>query len=293
VKEVDLPESSLSQYTATFLACLATILEMPLDQLPKKVVSSDPARDWSLSRWLGGVGMGLVGVASPASFSWAGPWIARVRPASRAEHRAVVMYGVPSGVAWDPSGVTQVDGWTIENGYVVAALDIALAQPRLMPAPQSTGRVDSLWIAPSAGATSKSIASLRAIAGRGLDGDRHALGKGTFPSGSPGSSLTLIELEVCQAFTPPLVADEHRRNIVTRGIELNGLVGREFLIGDVRCRGVRLCEPCKVIEGYASRPILRRLVHRAGLRADILKGGVIATDDPIRIVVPILDEAIP
>jgi MOSC domain-containing protein YiiM len=75
--------------------------------------------------------------------------------------------------------------------------------------------------------------------------------------------------------------NEHRRNVVTRGIDLNALVGHEFEIGAVRCRGVRLCEPCTVIDGYAPRPILRALVHRGGLRADILGDGVIHAGDAV------------
>lgn len=107
-------------------------------------------------------------------------------------------------------------------------------------------------------------------------------GTGTFPSRLPGSALTLIEIEVCDSFAPPLAADEHRRNIVTRRIDLAALVGYEFTIGTVRCRGMRLCEPCTVIEGYAARSILRSLVHRGGLCADILSDGDIAVGDPIR-----------
>ena len=91
----------------------------------------------------------------------------------------------------------------------------------------------------------------------------------------------MIEDEVCVSFSPPLSADEHRRNIVTRGIDLNALVGREFTIGLVRCRGMRLCEPCTVIDGYAARPILRALVHRGGLRADILEDGLITRGDAV------------
>ena len=98
----------------------------------------------------------------------------------------------------------------------------------------------------------------------------------------PGSALTLIEAEVCDSFTPPLEADEHRRNVVTRGIDLNALVGHEFAIGAVRCRGMRLCEPCTVVERYASRPVLRPLVHRGGLRADILEDGVLSVGDVVR-----------
>ena len=124
--------------------------------------------------------------------------------------------------------------------------------------------------------------SVRALAGHGLEGDRHVAGTGTFPSGLPGSALTLIEAEVCESFTPPLDASEHRRNVVTRGIDLNALVGHDFLLGRVRCRGMRLCEPCTVIERYATRPLLRPLVHRGGLRADIVEDGVLRVGDDVR-----------
>jgi MOSC domain-containing protein YiiM len=106
-------------------------------------------------------------------------------------------------------------------------------------------------------------------------------GTGTFPSGPPGSALTLIEAEVCESFDPPLSPDEHRRNLVTRGIDLNALVGHRFVIGGVPCRGMRLCEPCTVVDGYASRPVLRALVHRGGLRADILEDGDIKVGDAV------------
>ena len=124
---------------------------------------------------------------------------------------------------------------------------------------------------------------MRALAGRGLEGDRHVTGDGTFPSGLPGSDLTLIEEEVCASFSPVLEPGEHRRNVMTAGIDLNGLVGRDFLLGDVRCRGMRLCEPCTVVQRYAGRPVLRPLVHRGGLRADIVEDGLIRVGDPIRL----------
>jgi MOSC domain-containing protein YiiM len=98
----------------------------------------------------------------------------------------------------------------------------------------------------------------------------------------PGSALTLIEAEVCESFDPPLTPDVHRRNVVTRGIDLNGLVGREFSVGEVRCRGMRLCEPCTVVQRYAGRPVLRALVHRGGLRADILDDGTMRVGDSVR-----------
>jgi hypothetical protein len=187
---------------------------------------------------------------------------------------------VPSGAVWDPAGITQ-QGWRIEDGFLLAAADIALARPPRPDPAAMTGVVQALWIADSAGKPARRLQRATALAGRGLDGDRHVAGTGTFPSGLPGSALTLIESEVCDSFAPPLAADEHRRNIVTRGIDLAALVGYEFTIGPVRCRGMRLCEPCTVIEGYAARSILRALVHRGGLRVDILTDGDIAVGDAI------------
>jgi MOSC domain-containing protein YiiM len=239
--------------------------------------------DWGLRRWLGGLGLGLVPVADAASFSWAGPWIGWARLPG-GERRAVVMFGVPAGVVWDPSGATETEGWQLEGGFVVAALDIALARPPRPEAPVSAGTVEAILIAPQAGAPAQAAEVAQALAGRGLEGDRHVTGKGTFPSGPPGSALTLIEAEVCESFTPPLAPDEHRRNLVTRGIDLNALVGHEFLVGQVQCRGTRLCEPCTVVDGYASRPILRPLVHRGGLRADILEDGEIRVGDAVSAV---------
>jgi MOSC domain-containing protein YiiM len=191
------------------------------------------------------------------------------------------MYGIPSGVAWDPSRVTDDEGWEIEEGFVVAPLDVALARPLQPAAPTARGTVEEIRIAPAAGVPSEPVGTVHALAGRGLEGDRHVTGDGTFPSGVAGSALTMIEAEVCESFDPPLGPDEHRRNVVTRGIELNGLVGHEFTVGEIRCRGMRLCEPCIVVERYASRPILRALVHRGGLRADILEDGTIAVGDPV------------
>ena len=276
MKEV---RSSDASEAATLAACIATILELPFDAVPQARPGEDVA-GWRIMRWLGGRGLGLVPIDDAASFSWAGPWIAWARAPS-GERRAVVMYGVPSGMVWDPTGAEPSEV-QIEGGYVIAAQDVALAPPPLPEAPQSTGTIEAIFVASEAGARAESLQTARALAGRGLEGDRHVAGTGTFPSGLPGSALTLIEAEVCDSFTPPLDVGEHRRNVVTRGIDLNALVGHEFLLGAVRCRGMRLCEPCMVLERYASRPVLRPLVHRGGLRADILVDGVVNVGDAIR-----------
>jgi hypothetical protein len=274
MREVRPPDSDLPLETASFLACLATILELPFEDLPVPSAGEAPT-GWTVSRWLGGLGLGLVRLADPGAFTWPGPWIAR------AGGRFVVMYGVPSGVVWDPAGGSaEVEP---EDGFVVAASDIALARPPRPTAPTGTGSVEALSVAANAGEPAQLLRSAHALAGQGLEGDRHVAGTGTFPSGMPGSALTMIEAEVCESFDPPLEPGEHRRNVVTRGIDLNRLVGHEFTIGEVRCRGMRLCEPCTVVQRYAGRPVLRALVHRGGLRADVLVDGDIRVGDPVRV----------
>jgi MOSC domain len=275
MREVRPPDSELPLQTASFLACLATILELRFEDPPLPSAGEDPT-GWTVSRWLGGLGLGLAPIAEPGAFSWPGPWIAR------AEGRFVVMYGVPSGVVWDPVGGPDIEPESIEDGFIVAASDIALARPARPAAPTGTGSVEALSVAANAGEPARLVRTARALAGRGLEGDRHVAGTGTFPSGVPGSALTMIEAEVCESFDPPLEPGEHRRNVVTRGIDLNALVGHEFTIGEVRCRGMRLCEPCTVVQRCAGRPVLRALVHRGGLRADILGDGKIRVGDPVR-----------
>lgn len=265
---------------SSFRACLATVLELPAEQLPQLDGGENPAALGTISRWLGGFGLGIARVREPESFSWPGPWIARVQPGS-AEPRYVVMYGVPSGVVWDPAGDGTITADSITDGFVVAATDVALA-PRGRPTGRvGSGTVETISIAAAAGEPLTQLEAVQALAGIGLAGDRYVKGAGSFASGLPGSALTLIEAEVCESFDPPLRPDEHRRNLVVRGIDLNALVGREFTIGDIRCRGTRLCEPCRIVQTYASRPILRELVHRGGLRADIHDDGEIRLGDRV------------
>ncbi len=284
MREVALPDWPDALERASFAACLASVLELSIEELPEELRGG--AAYGGVRRWLGGHGLGLIEVADAARFEWAGPWLAQVRASDPERRGSVVMYGIPPGVAWDPAGITAAGEWTVESGFALAALDVAQARPASSPTPASPGVLSAIVIAPSAGAPVETPASATALAGRGLEGDRHAEGTGTFESGVPGSALTLIEAEVCESFEPPLGPDEHRRNLITRGIDLNGLVGREFTVGEVRCRGMRLCEPCRVVDGYAHRPVLRALVHRGGLRADILADGVLRVGDPVTATQP-------
>ena len=152
---------------------------------------------------------------------------------------------------------------------------------------ENSGSVVEILIVASPGLAMVPQTEVRAVPGKGLDGDRYSTGIGTF-SPTPQKAdfeLTLIELENVQAFASqtglPFTASNARRNIVTRGVRLNELVGREFCIGEVRIRGLRLCEPCNHLAKATFAEVLRGLVHKGGLRAQILSGGQIRVGDAI------------
>jgi MOSC domain-containing protein YiiM len=134
----------------------------------------------------------------------------------------------------------------------------------------------------------ETVAQARAVAGRGLEGDRYFLGTGYYSDkpGAGGREITLIETETLDALPAEgpikISAAESRRNIATAGVALNHLVGREFWVGDVRLRGTRLCEPCRYLDGLTHSGVMATLVHRAGLRAQILNDGVIRAGDTVR-----------
>jgi MOSC domain-containing protein YiiM len=149
-----------------------------------------------------------------------------------------------------------------------------------------SGTVLSIHIAAAGRAPTISIAEVQAIAGTGLEGDRYYLQTGTY-SKTPGSGreVTLIEIEGIDAlrrdYQLDIDAAQTRRNIVTQGVALNHLVDREFTLGNVVLRGTRLCEPCSHLEKLTVKGIMRGLIHRGGLRADIVRGGVIRVRDEI------------
>jgi MOSC domain-containing protein YiiM len=148
------------------------------------------------------------------------------------------------------------------------------------------GSVVSIHIARNAAAPMESTQEVKAVAGRGLEGDRYFVGTGHW-SKTPGASreVTLIELETIEALEREkriaVAPGAARRNVVTRGVPLNHLVGREFEVGAVRLRGTRLCEPCPYLEGLMEPGVLTGLIHRGGLRAEIVTGGTIRVDDAI------------
>ncbi len=132
----------------------------------------------------------------------------------------------------------------------------------------------------------KSVTNVRALTGKGLEGDRYSSKLGTY-SNQPGSGreVTLIEIEAIEAlkrdYGIELDAGLARRNIVTRGAPLNHFVDKEFKIGEVILRGTRLCEPCAHMEKLTVKGAMRGLIHRGGLRAEIVKGGTIRLGDVI------------
>jgi MOSC domain-containing protein YiiM len=149
------------------------------------------------------------------------------------------------------------------------------------------GQIVSIHIAARASAPTQAVEQARAVPGRGLEGDRYFLRVGSF-SGRPGwwAELTLIESEAMEAvrrdYGIELAAGEMRRNIVTRDVPLNHLVGMEFRIGEVRLAGVKLWEPCGHLEKL-TRPMVRAvLVHRGGLAARILTEGWIRVGDTVQ-----------
>ena len=127
----------------------------------------------------------------------------------------------------------------------------------------------------------------RAVPGKGLEGDRYFKGVGKFSDRpDPGREITLIEIESIEAlereYKYKLSPGDARRNIVTSGVALNHLVGLDFNVGQVTLRGLRLNEPCNHLASLTDDKVKEGLVHRGGLRAQILTEGVIRPGDEIR-----------
>ena len=135
---------------------------------------------------------------------------------------------------------------------------------------------------------SQTLERVRAVAGRGLEGDRYFSELGTY-STHPGTGrhITLIESEAIEALKREYGVDiapaQARRNIVTRAVILNHLVGRAFTVGEVRLLGMRLCDPCTHLERLSIPGALRGLIHRGGLRAEMVSGGMIRVGDAVSV----------
>ncbi|HJZ81520.1 MAG TPA: MOSC domain-containing protein [Pyrinomonadaceae bacterium] len=143
------------------------------------------------------------------------------------------------------------------------------------------GTVVSINITAVAEGPMQSVNEVRAVPGSGLEGDRYFK-----PQSEPSRELTLVEAEAIEAFRADFKIDfsldATRRNVVTRGVPLNHLVGKEFWIGEVKARGLQLCEPCATLQRLSHPKVLPGLIHRGGLRAQILSEGTIRVGEMIR-----------
>lgn len=285
--EVDLPRTEgVPELVRSFAACLASVTQAPLTEVPQRGADLREAIGHWRS-WLAGRGAGLAPIANPARFNWPGYWLAILGdggPADVADgETAVLMFGTPSGVVLSPQDPALLGAAAtslpVAQGFVLSGLDPAFtAHGDALP--QLHGEVETIALTAQATGPMRQVGQARALAGRGIAGDRYAAKAGTFTprdDTARGYDLTLVEAEVLDALVLPeggtVGYAEARRNVITRGIDLNALVGRRFRVGDVQCIGQRLCEPCAHLERLTTKGVLRELIHRGGLRADILTDG--------------------
>jgi MOSC domain len=232
----------------------------------------------NLQGWLGARNLRLVAADPREPEISPGFWIAEHH-----DGRCVVMFDESPYAAGAPVDVSPDD---LRRALVLAPLDPArpAGSPPQQPA-GAAGVVEALLTAAHAEDAMRTHTGVELRAGRGIVGDRYFDGTGTFSASEKhGQQLTLIEAEVLDALRADgldLTPVGARRNVVTRGIDLNALVGREFQIGAARCIGRRLCEPCSHLQRLTGAALLRAMVHRGGLRADILASGEVRLGDAV------------
>jgi MOSC domain-containing protein YiiM len=145
-----------------------------------------------------------------------------------------------------------------------------------------SAHVEAIFVASEPGELPAPVERVRAYAGRGLEGNRYFWEDGDAP---PGRGVTLIAAEAMDAVAlegnVSIEPAATRRNVLTRGIDVNELLGKRFRIGDVECEGVELCEPCAHLESMTQPGAIKALAHRGGLNADILTDGEINVGDPV------------
>jgi MOSC domain-containing protein YiiM len=276
-------QTPLSVPASDLAECAERILGLGAGTFPEL---SDARALAGLGERLATWNLGLVRVADPAAFAWPGHWIAVVQAPDGAR-RAVVFFGVPSGPLDERDVAMAIDA-TLVEGYVIAPLDLhEVHGDEAYGRSDRTGTVVGLFTAPGREAPCEAHERRAVRAGRGLDGDRYAEGNGTFSHPERrGQDLTLIEAESIDYLSAcgiQLAAADARRNVVTRGIRLNALVGHHFTIGEVLCYGARLAEPCAHLERLTTRGVLRGLVHRGGIRIDVLRDGELRVGDEIQV----------
>jgi MOSC domain len=248
-----------------------------LHETPDAVRAVGITDELNLQGWLSARNLRLVPADPREAEVSPGFWIAEHH-----DGRCVVMYD-ESPYDQPPADVTPSD---LHRALVLVPLDPSRPSGVLPSrSDRASGTVETLLTAPSATGAMAEHREAELVAGRGIVGDRYFEGTGTFSvSEKHGQELTLIEGEVLDALRADgleLTPADARRNVVTRGIDLNALVGQEFQVGAVRCIGRRLCEPCSHLPRLTGRAVLRPMVHRGGLRADILHSGTVRVGDSI------------
>jgi hypothetical protein len=239
-----------------------------------------------MNDWLATRNWRFTYVRDPQTFAWPGSWIALVTDErSPNGWRPVLMFGDPSGPINDPLG----DGkpLKIEQGLLPVPMDRRgwhTNLPGTEDLHTTAGHVVALMTALHGSAEAIAHTSVTARPG-GIDGDRYQEGTGTFSTAPRrvGQDITLIEAEALdelEAKGLSIAPEQARRNVVTRGIDLDALIGKPFRIGEVSCFGQRRAEPCAHLERLTPGT-LRHLVHRGGIRADILQPGTINIGDAI------------
>ncbi len=148
------------------------------------------------------------------------------------------------------------------------------------------GRLEAIFLGETKGQALRLVETAEAVPGQGLVGDRYFRQAGTFSKkGFPDREVTLIEIEAVEALRREheltLDAGQARRNLVTRGVPLNHLIDTEFKVGEVVLRGIRLCEPCGHLESLTVQGVQQGLCHRGGLRAQIIRGGILRAGDAV------------
>ncbi len=271
--------STAGESEASSLAgCVAYVLGVAPSDVPGD-------GETGLRQWLARRNLGLVPIESPENFAWPGRFLGRRRDS----RTWVVLFGVPPGVLFEPAPVTKQDPApdVFDAAFVLATHDL-----RRRPEEGSRGAwlpgagvVERIAVAAEAEGLMIAVSSAEALAGQGLRGDRYARGAGTFSdSRGRGYALTLVEAEALEELAAggvDLAPAEARRNLVVRGIALDDLIGRRFRVGEVECFGQRRCEPCAHLERLTRPGVLRGLVHRGGLRADVLSDGGIRVGDNV------------
>jgi hypothetical protein len=250
------------------------MLDIDLSEVPTK-------RAANMGQWLALRNLGLVPVASPETFEWPGRFLGLRSDSST----WAVFFGVPPGIVYDP--MAEPDGK--KDAALDAAFVLAEHDPQGGTEPgsgtESVGTVELIALASEAEGPMRSVSTAEAVEGRGLLGDRYERKAGTFSKpGGRGYDLTLVEAETLEELSAKgveLAPIEARRNIVVRGIALDELIGRRFRIGEVECYAQRRCEPCSHLQRLTQPGVLRGLVHRGGLRADVLSSGRIQTGDSV------------